>query len=82
MRCPTLLAPVYGRVIGSGTAYGTELRFECDDGYKVIGSTERRCQADRSWSGQAARCEGRHDVTVGTLLHIYCIHDSMCDDSS
>ena len=62
VNCATLFAPVYGRVIGVGNGYGTVLKFECDNGYKVIGSTERRCQADRSWSGQTAKCEGNIDI--------------------
>jgi hypothetical protein len=43
---------------GDGTDYGTVIRFHCDIGYKNVGSFERRCLADRTWSGQRARCEG------------------------
>ena len=43
---------------GDGTDYGTVVRFNCDPGYKNVGSVERICRADRTWSGKQARCEG------------------------
>lgn len=85
--CQNLIAPVYGRMIGSGTGYGTVIRFECDDGYKVIGSSERRCLADRTWGGQTAKCEEincgwpspfyngyliGHKTTVGSTIFFSC----------
>ncbi|WAR31017.1 LEV9-like protein, partial [Mya arenaria] len=43
--CPTLFAPVYGKM------------FECNDSYRVLGSKERRCQADRTWTGETTKCQ-------------------------
>ncbi|KAL4219179.1 hypothetical protein ACF0H5_021761 [Mactra antiquata] len=85
--CPALFAPVYGHMYGSGTGYGTVIRFECDEGYKVIGSAERRCQSDRTWSGLTAKCEEincgwpgpfyngyliGHQTTVGGTIFFSC----------
>ncbi|XP_053381384.1 protein lev-9-like isoform X3 [Mercenaria mercenaria] len=85
--CPSLFAPVYGHMYGDGTGYGTVIRFECDDGYKNVGSTERRCQADRTWSGHSAKCEEincgwpgpfyngyliGHKTTVGSTIFFSC----------
>ncbi|XP_052789472.1 protein lev-9-like isoform X4 [Mya arenaria] len=87
VRCPTLKAPVFGRMYGTGNDYGAVIRFECEDKYKVMGSTERRCQADRSWSGELTRCEEincgwptpfyngyliGHDTSVGGTLFFSC----------
>ncbi|XP_060600174.1 protein lev-9-like isoform X1 [Ruditapes philippinarum] len=63
--CPNLFAPVYGHMYGDGTGYGTVIRFQCDDGYKNIGASERRCQSDRTWSGAAAKCEGYKEINCG-----------------
>lgn len=56
--CPPLFAPVHGKMYGRDVGYGTVIRFECDEGYMNIGSTERRCQSDKTWSGKTAKCEG------------------------
>lgn len=58
IQCGELGPPVHGTMIGSGTAYGSVIRFVCNNGYRVIGSAERTCQADGTWNGQDAICEG------------------------
>ena len=59
IHCLELRPPLHGTMIGSGTTYGSVIRFVCNDGFKVVGSAERTCQADRTWSGQDAFCEGQ-----------------------
>lgn len=54
--CPSLQAPVGGRIRGSGNAFGTVLRFECDDGLQLEGSIERRCLQNGEWSGNDVKC--------------------------
>ena len=41
----------------------TTCTYKCIRGYRLIGSTQRVCQVDGSWSGQPTTCEG-----------IYCIN--------
>ncbi|KAK7095002.1 hypothetical protein V1264_006470 [Littorina saxatilis] len=57
IHCMELRPPLHGTMIGSGTTFGSVIRFVCNDGFKVVGSAERTCQADRTWSGQNAYCE-------------------------
>ncbi|XP_025113067.1 protein lev-9-like isoform X2 [Pomacea canaliculata] len=64
IHCLELRAPLHGTMIGSGTTYGSVIRFICNDGFKVVGSAERTCQADRTWSGQEAFCEGAASAEI------------------
>ncbi|XP_059151508.1 protein lev-9-like [Physella acuta] len=62
IRCSELSPSYLATMIGTGTSYGTVIRFACPSGYKIVGSSERSCQADRTWSGQDATCE---DINCG-----------------
>ncbi|XP_060064245.1 protein lev-9-like [Ylistrum balloti] len=57
VECTELRAPLEGTMVGSGNAFGTVLRFECNKGFQLSGSVERRCQADRTWSGDSVLCQ-------------------------
>ncbi|XP_078683131.1 uncharacterized protein LOC144917204 isoform X5 [Branchiostoma floridae x Branchiostoma belcheri] len=39
-----------------GHLYGDTVTFSCDEGYELIGSENRNCQADQSWSGVQSNC--------------------------
>ncbi|XP_035685356.1 sushi, von Willebrand factor type A, EGF and pentraxin domain-containing protein 1-like [Branchiostoma floridae] len=58
--CPTLSRPRNGRMLcnsGYSFRYPETCAFSCNHGYHLsAGSTRRTCQADRTWSGSAARC--------------------------
>ncbi|XP_041370822.1 protein lev-9-like isoform X2 [Gigantopelta aegis] len=69
--CPELGPPLHGTMIGSGTMYGSVIRFVCNDGFKVVGSSERRCQSDRTWSGQDAVCEEINCGVPGPIWNGY-----------
>lgn len=36
---------------------GNSVSFSCTDGYKLVGSDERICMADRQWSGVQPLCK-------------------------
>ncbi|XP_036361162.1 protein lev-9 isoform X13 [Octopus sinensis] len=57
IRCEKLGPPLNGFITGSGETYNTVLRFSCPEGYKLVGSAERRCMSDGEWSGQLSRCQ-------------------------
>ncbi|KAI8510762.1 hypothetical protein Bbelb_116780 [Branchiostoma belcheri] len=39
-----------------GHRYGDKVIFSCDEGYELIGSENRTCQADQTWSGVQPNC--------------------------
>ena len=43
---------------GNGNEFNDQCTFTCDEGYERKGSSVRTCQADGTWSGTAASCEG------------------------
>ncbi|XP_069119974.1 protein lev-9-like [Argopecten irradians] len=57
VECPILLPPPNGTMVGSGNAFGTAIRFTCKAGLQLSGSVQRRCQADKTWSGDPAHCQ-------------------------
>ncbi|KAL8561203.1 hypothetical protein ACOMHN_029274 [Nucella lapillus] len=71
IHCLELRPPLHGTMIGSGTTYGSAIRFVCNDGFKVVGSAERHCQADRTWSGQDAFCEEINCGVPGPMWNGY-----------
>ncbi|EDO29957.1 predicted protein, partial [Nematostella vectensis] len=56
--CPPLLTPSNGTMncTHDSTAVGTVCVFGCEDGRRVVGSTERRCQPTGEWSGVQPAC--------------------------
>ena len=62
LECPTLTNPNNGMLNcslgGDGFAsYGDTCYFTCNNGYELIGSATRICQADGWWSGSHPRCD-------------------------
>lgn len=87
IHCNELGPPLHGTMIGSGTSFNSLIRFVCNSGYRVVGSKERSCQADRTWSGNDAFCEevncglpgplwngwlDGHRTTVGAIFFFRC----------
>ena len=55
--CGRPRAPTNGRVdTSAGTSFGDVVRYLCDIGYMLSGVAERRCQADKRWSGNVPTC--------------------------
>lgn len=71
VRCPQLEIPFQGMKSGSGNSYNSIVKFSCKEGYKIVGSAERRCMANGQWSGQAPRCEASTDPS-STSEEITC----------
>ena len=38
--------------------------FQCSTGYNLVGSSSRRCQSNKQWSGTAVQCEGKCTLVV------------------
>lgn len=47
-----------GSYKGDLTVYPNKVVSYCDEGFLLKGSVERFCQANRTWSGKQAICEG------------------------
>ena len=60
--CGSLDAPRNGRKSGVATTYRSVVRFSCVTGYKLIGSTSRKCQSDGSWAGKQPICERKERI--------------------
>ena len=52
--------PKNGRVEITGTEFNDIANFQCDEGYDLLGSKSRVCQADGSWSGEETVCERKY----------------------
>jgi len=57
VNCPRLDAPIDGEMFGSRFTYNQQVRYQCNRGFKVVGSEVRTCQADATWSGQETSCQ-------------------------
>lgn len=50
--------PSHGIGLGDEFDVSSVVRFSCEPGYTLRGSSERTCQANGSWSGTQPECEG------------------------
>ena len=56
LECPEIKAIEYGRVYGKSRFFGNRIGFLCNYGYTLIGSRQRVCLSDGTWSGTETRC--------------------------
>ncbi|XP_066283044.1 sushi, von Willebrand factor type A, EGF and pentraxin domain-containing protein 1-like [Branchiostoma lanceolatum] len=56
LQCPSLASPNHGTVSSSLNLVGDTVTFSCDPGFEIVGSTDRLCQSDGTWSGTQPRC--------------------------
>ena len=47
-----------GRREGSSYKFGDTLKFVCNRGFKLVGSSALECQADGTWNDSVAVCGG------------------------
>lgn len=50
--------PAHGIRLGDSFDPGSVMRFSCEAGHVLRGSSERTCQANGSWSGSQPECGG------------------------
>ena len=58
--CGSLPDPANGNRIGSSFTYNKVLAFDCNPGYKLVGTQHRKCQENGFWSGTAPICVGKY----------------------
>lgn len=57
--CGKLLIPLNGSLLGNQTTFPNFVTFSCDEGFLLRGSKVRHCQANKTWTGTAASCDGK-----------------------
>lgn len=55
--------PVHGIRLGEQFSVGSVVRFSCEPGYVLKGSSERSCLANGSWVGIQPECHGKKNET-------------------
>ena len=75
--CLSLMTPRNGNyTCGGPQVTGTTCTFECNHGYKLVGSKERECLRSNEWSGNTTSCEILHcdelDSTENSLVVLPC----------
>lgn len=55
--------PVHGIRLGEVFSVGSNVRFSCEPGYILKGSSERTCLANGSWVGNQPECHGKKNET-------------------
>ena len=56
--CGALTSPTNGSSFGTATTFSNTIKFSCDIGFDLVGSSSRRCMADKTWSGEMPVCKG------------------------
>ena len=56
--CGAMFSPMNGSIFGNLTVYPNTVRFSCDLGFLVLGSSIRKCQHNGTWDGYDTVCEG------------------------
>ncbi|CAH3155251.1 unnamed protein product [Pocillopora meandrina] len=71
--CVTLQPPSHGSLgLSCGFSFGSQANFTCDRGYQLIGSRERFCKEDGSWSGSTSTCNTIEPPSHGTVFPNSC----------
>ena len=51
--------PENGLKVGVIFSVNSKVYFDCDLGYELVGSEERKCQRNGTWTGRQPVCRGR-----------------------
>ena len=63
VECEQLSAPANGYFKAAcNHVYDSVCEFDCNTGYNLVGSSTRRCQSDKTWSGTAVQCDSKFSV--------------------
>jgi cysteine-rich repeat protein len=69
--CPTLATPVHGTQELSNSVFcGSGARFQCADGFGLLGSAYRDCRVSGLWSGVQPSCHAVASLTIELLEYV------------
>ena len=57
--CGNLSVLQNGSLFGSETTFPNVITFSCDEGFLLKGSKVRKCQANKTWTGNTTYCDGK-----------------------
>lgn len=56
--------PTNGEVTGTKYTYNQKLRYDCNPGFKLVGTRERTCDLNGQWSGVQPSCQRKMLLSV------------------
>ena len=62
-------SPLNGFKVGESYMYDDIVQFECNEGYRLIGSSSRTCKRDNNWDGTQPSCQSEL-----VLCSLYSVH--------
>lgn len=70
--------PKNGEKFGSDFSVGKRVRYTCDTGFVLQGASEIKCLNNRTWSGGAPSCKGKHKIhdSAQTCTHTHTLYFS------
>ncbi|XP_033105099.1 sushi, von Willebrand factor type A, EGF and pentraxin domain-containing protein 1-like [Anneissia japonica] len=74
LQCPEPSAPAFGNFSSNSSDYMATISYSCYQGVNLEGNSERQCQGDGTWNGEAPNCTGSicnhtDDVVIGALCY-------------
>ena len=74
--CGNLQNPRFGRVVLTGTTFGSTATYSCQRGYILVGGSTRTCQANGQWSGQAPVCNSKLLLAISQFVTAWLMKQS------
>ena len=71
--CGYLSSPRYGRVSVTTRDVGGRATYTCNSGFRLVGSSNRTCLSNGSWSGSQPICNCRFIITHIKIDHAHSI---------
>ncbi|KAK6170352.1 hypothetical protein SNE40_018764 [Patella caerulea] len=69
IHCPKVLPPENGRVMAEENHYGVSILYFCNPGYRLVGSAQPYCTANKTWSSPTPLCQAFHCPAIEGLLN-------------
>lgn len=61
-RCDSLQAPLHGSIASHNFSVGSAATFSCDEGFRLAGASDVKCQSNSQWSDNPPVCESETSV--------------------
>ena len=62
MDCGNLASPLFGTINIQLTTFGARVKYICNVGYNLFGSTTRQCLSNGTWSNADPTCQSKNKV--------------------